>query len=235
MPGHVSLQCIEAIGDRFLHMKKGWFNASVFSSYKLKPKYKPFWATRRILSLLGTNVHRGIRDRVHLVPILFISIFIDSRNAFPDHRVSCRSVSSQAGADNREQTSEQAFIHSLHGNIVSKSKSKTIITTTAPQLSVYNRMIEDTLLDHSPLQPGAGTSRCVIADIPYGNIRMPQPSSAGNYLVASTTSKNSILQDCNAKFCGPSSRSVLTKKKVRLILCLISIILCNANSFSRRL
>ena len=39
-PEQASIQCIEAIGDRFLHTKQGWFNAFVFRSYQLKPKYK---------------------------------------------------------------------------------------------------------------------------------------------------------------------------------------------------
>ena len=38
-PEQASMQCIEAIGDRFLRNKQGWFNAFAFRSYQLKPKY----------------------------------------------------------------------------------------------------------------------------------------------------------------------------------------------------
>ena len=53
----------------------------------------------------------------------------------------------------------------------------------------------------------------MIADVPYRNIRMPQPSPDGDRLVASTKTKNAILQDYNAKFGGKSGRSITTKKK----------------------
>jgi hypothetical protein len=127
--------------------------------------------------------------------------------------VSCRSESSHTGVDDRAQTFAQAFSHSLHGNIVSKSKSKTTLTPRAPKPSTYDRMIEDILRDHSPLEPVTGTGFPMIADIPYGNIGMPQLPPAGDRLVASTTAKNSIFQDYNAKFRGPSGRSVITKTK----------------------
>ena len=39
-PEQASMQYIEAIGDRFLRTKQGWFNAFAFRSYQLKPKYK---------------------------------------------------------------------------------------------------------------------------------------------------------------------------------------------------
>ena len=106
--------------------------------------------------------------------------------------------------DNRAQTFAQAFSHSLHGNIVSKSKSKPTIKALVPQPSAYDRMIDDTLSDHGQLQPGIGTGCHLIAHILYGNIRMLQPSPAGDCLAASTAAKDSILQDYNAKFCGPS-------------------------------
>ena len=136
-----------------------------------------------------------------------------SQNTFPDRSVSCRSESVHTGVDDREQTFAQAFSHSLHGNIVSKSKIKTSITPRAPQRSAYDRMVEETLSAPTPLENVTGTGRPMIEDIPYVNMRIPQPSPAGDRLIASTAAKNTTLQDYNAKHCGPSGRSVITKKK----------------------
>ena len=131
-------------------------------------------------------------------------IFIDSRHTFPDRSVSHRSESAHTGVDDREQTFAQAFSHSLHGNIVSKSKSKPIVTKLAPQPSAYDRIIEETLRDPTPLTPVTGIVRPKLVDIPYVNMSVPQPSPAGDRIVASTAAKNSILQTYNAKHCGPS-------------------------------
>ena len=120
-------------------------------------------------------------------------------------RMSCRSESAQTGGDDREHIFEQCFSHNLHGKIVSRSKSEKNMTKSAPQPSVYDKMIEDTLLAHSPLQPGTGTGSFRIADVPYGNIRMSQPSLDDDCLAASTKAKNTILQDYNEKFGGNSS------------------------------
>ena len=142
MPGQASLQCIGAIGDRFLRTKKGWFNTFAFCTYKLKPKYKALLGNKEGPFPPGNQrAHRYPRPRALGTYIIHFHFHQLSLH-FSDRSVSCCPVSAQTGVDDWEQTFEQAFIHSLHGNIVSKSKSKPIVTTPAPQPSAYDRMTE---------------------------------------------------------------------------------------------